>query len=295
MLYIILAAFFILWSVMLIFYINERKKIIPEENKTIRFIQEMNLSSQVNLHNEQTLNIIKDPIIVVSASNKPIITFANEAFIEITGYPSDQLLHTPCLNYIHPDDRKRLQKMISSSLNNDIQWNDINNLVSFRIMCLTDEYRYFEGKISEKSRDELLIVARDIHRRKFIESSLRENRRRYQYILMNFPYGIFQADSTDSKIIKTNLTLVNLLEYDAADKLEGQSLKLIFQNENIYNKFWNSLKKQDQVSDMECQLRQSSDKLIYCKISAKLIKQGTRLIINGIIHDISKQKQLEDA
>ncbi|MDD5457752.1 MAG: response regulator, partial [Candidatus Margulisbacteria bacterium] len=42
-------------------------------------------------------------------------------------------------------------------------------------------------------------------------------------------------------------------------------------------------------------LRQSSDKLIYCKISAKLIKQGTRLIINGIIHDISKQKQLEDA
>jgi PAS domain S-box-containing protein len=126
-------------------------------------------------------------------------TYVSPSIKRIAGYEPEELLGKSAFDFIHPDDRKDLLKILETYIGYMFK-----NLMSGKKLEFTEtiEYRFkhksgkwiYLQSVGNTLGKQLLFVSRDVTQRVQMEASLRENEERYRSVVENSAMGIFVID-----------------------------------------------------------------------------------------------------
>jgi len=126
-------------------------------------------------------------------------TYVSPSIKRIAGYEPEELLGKSAFDFIHPDDRTKLLKVLNIYItykdNNLVteSESEFTEIIEFRFKHKTGNWIYLQS-VGNLLGKQLLFVSRDVTQRVQMEASLRENEERYRSLVENSAMGIFIVD-----------------------------------------------------------------------------------------------------
>lgn len=141
----------------------------------------------------------------------------NPMFSSTLGFTEEEILSTPAIDFIHPDDQEPTQ----AALNKLSQGSD---LVQFenRYRCRDGSYRWLEWNIPAPTDEYpyLYAIGRNITLQKSIERALRESEFRFKSLFDHSPEAIVLVDLETSLVADANLNACKLFNLPYQQLLE---------------------------------------------------------------------------
>ncbi len=145
-------------------------------------------------------------------------TRLNPAFAHTLGYPLEELLSRPYLDFVHPDDHAATRAVMARlSAGGDV--------VSFenRYRCKDGSYRWMAWTAAPYARQQMIYAAaRDITDRKQTEAALARERNLLRTLMDNLPDHIFVKDD-HSRFVTANAATLHTLGAASLDEVVGKS------------------------------------------------------------------------
>jgi PAS domain S-box-containing protein len=134
----------------------------------------------------------------------------NPAWSRALGYSEQELLSSPFISFVHPDDvEATLAEAAKLSA-------DATVTIAFdnRYRCQDGTYRWLSwNAVSEPTTQRLYCVARDVTDRKHAEQALHESQQFIQQIADSFPSILYLYDLKERHIVYSNREIANMLGY----------------------------------------------------------------------------------
>lgn len=144
---------------------------------------------------ERFFNLIPDMACIASVDG--YFKKINRAWQKVLGYTEQEILATPFLDFIHPDDRDATKKKIERQLTGEATMQFCN-----RYRCKDGGYKWLEWDATPAICDtQLFATARDISERKKAEELLHASEARLQEIINMMPVALFVKDSASNIIL----------------------------------------------------------------------------------------------
>jgi len=259
--------------------ITERKrseKVIRESEERYRFLIE---------------NIDKAVIVVQDER----IRFANVYTQTIAGYPDEELLKKPFIEFIHPEDRDLVYQRYLQR----VQGKDVSSNYSFRIIHGSGQVRWVELKtvlIEWEGKPATLNFLSDITERKQAEESLRKSEEKFARAFRSSPYAMIITRPPDGRIVDVNDKFTVLSGYSREEVIGKTTRELNFYLDSVDRDYIISqLQRFGQIADYECRFRLKSGEIFTTLFSAVNITIGDELCILSSILDITERKRTEEA
>lgn len=135
----------------------------------------------------------------------------NPVFCSTLGYTEQELLNTPFLDFVHPEDLESTQSALDALSRG-------SNLVQFenRYRCNNGTYRWLEWNTPAPSPEDpqLYAVARDITEHKQIERALRDSELRFKSLFDHSPEAIVLLDLETGDFADANQNACELFQLD---------------------------------------------------------------------------------
>jgi PAS domain S-box-containing protein len=213
----------------------------------------------------------------------------NPAWERTLGYTKAELLTTPFIEFIHPDDREatlaEAEKVCGGK-----------TLVAFenRYRCKDGSYRWFQWGATPVIEDRVMYgIARDITERKQAESVTT----RLAAIVESSDDAIISKD-LNSIITSWNKGAEKIFGYSAGEMVGTSILRLIpADRHDEEDQFLGKIKRDESVDHFETRRRTRDGRLIDVSITASPIKATTGRIIgvSKVARDITGRKHAEEA
>jgi PAS domain S-box-containing protein len=142
----------------------------------------------------------------------------NPAFERILGYPLEELMSRPFLDFVHPDDHEATRLVVSKLLEG-------GELVSFenRYRRVDGSYRWMLWTATPYLDQKLIYAAaRDITERKATEEALSRERNLLRTLMDNLPDHIFVKD-TASRFVTANAATLHSLGASSLEEVIGKT------------------------------------------------------------------------
>ncbi|MEB3211327.1 MAG: PAS domain S-box protein [Leptolyngbyaceae bacterium] len=154
-----------------------------------------------------------------------------------------------------------------------------------------------EVRIIVIGEDEVLIIVRDITKRKQAEEALRIAEENYRSIFENALEGIFQS-TPHGRFLSVNPAMADMYGYDCpADMVESvQNIGTqIFAHLGDRDEFLTQMATANEVKEFEYQARCKNGRIIWVQESTRAVQDdsGTLLYYEGIVQDITLRKLQE--
>lgn len=163
---------------------------------------------------QRFFNLIPDLACIASADGR--FLKVNAAWQSILGYTEEELLSTPFLDFIHPDDRAATTGEIEQQLHGKMTTHFVN-----RYRCKDGDYIWLEWKTTPATQTKLIYAtARDMTERRRTEDLLRKSSEEITDLYNNAPCGYHSLDK-EGNIRMINDTELSWLGY-ARDELVGK-------------------------------------------------------------------------
>ena len=151
------------------------------------------------------------------------IAYCNPAMMEISGYAEEEILDTPPMEFIAPEDRQRASAVVRKLLDGTP-----GGTREYRVLKKDGTIMPTEISsrlITHAGKPALLSVVRDITKRQQAEEALRESEMRFRQISENMREIIFLVDHRTYKVLYVN---------DAYEEIWGQPCKSLYNNPMIW-------------------------------------------------------------
>lgn len=215
----------------------------------------------------------------------------NPSWSEILDWPVEKIIGSNWLDYVHPDDMVRAQKMQEDLLNYDLV---VSHETRFR--CYDDTYMWLEwNSIPIKNKDIVISVVRNITQWKAINDKLTESEKRYREVVETANYMLYCTD------LKGNVMVMNdpglKLSGLTLEELDGKNLLDLIEEshrETIKSFYIEMIKNEQESNVIEFPIVNKSGELIWLMQNAKLkIENGIPTGIDFISRDITIRKEAE--
>ena len=215
----------------------------------------------------------------------------NPSWCEILDWPAEQLIGSNWLDYVHPEDIVRAQKMQDDLLNYDLV---VSHETRFR--SYDNTYKWIEwNSIPIKHKDIVISVVRNITQWKEVNNKLKESEKRYREVVETANYMLYCTD------LKGNVLLMNepglKLSGLSIEKLEGKNLIDLVEDshkETVKSFYKNMIETLQDSNVIEFPVVNESGELIWLMQNAKLIiENGLPIRIDFISRDITIRKEAE--
>lgn len=175
---------------------------------------------------EALLNNTGAGIYIVQDKN---FIYVNPFFEELSGYTMQELVGTPSLNLVHPDDREMIRKKVSKILKK----NSKANTYEYRFLKKNGETVWVLERITSMEymgQRAAMGSFMDINQRKVLENALAKSEEWHRAILGQMQDACYEVD-LQGKYIFVNEAMCRDLQY-SADELLGHSTKLVVPEED---------------------------------------------------------------
>ncbi|MFX0071167.1 MAG: PAS domain S-box protein [Candidatus Hermodarchaeota archaeon] len=128
---------------------------------------------------------INDLVSIIDQNPPFRIKFINElVFSKLLKYSNDDLINKSIIEYVHPDDKKKVIKIFSKGLDGDLDLKEI------RIKNKDQKYIWLEPKvklIEDATKKRFLLILKDKTKGKILEEKIKENELKLKKIINNLP------------------------------------------------------------------------------------------------------------
>lgn len=273
--------------------------LIPETRKTIASLHDITekkkMEEALQASEEKYRLLIENVGQAIFVAQDGVITFANPAMMELSGFSRDTLINQPFITFIHPDDR---QMVIENHLKR-LRGQELPSRYHFRVIDNSSRVLWVELStvlVNWGGRPATLNFINDITERREAEEVLKESERKYREFAEFLPQMVFELDS------KGNITFANehafeIFGYNKKDIERGlQALQILVPEDrkraarNINNLLQ---EKGTETGNEYTAMRKDGTTLPVIIYATPIINKETPTGLRGIIIDMTERKQLE--
>ncbi|MFX1363316.1 MAG: PAS domain S-box protein [Promethearchaeota archaeon] len=192
--------------------------------------------------------------------------FINEsAYYSVLGYRKDEILGKRPRDFAHPDDLKRVSRVMKNALYSGVFSEE------FRTRHKNGHYLYVElkGKFLIENNEIIgaILISRDITKRKETEQKLRKSEEKYRNLIEDAQEGVWALDEYENTIF-VNARLCEMLGY-TKDEMIGKNLHSFIPESMAPLIEGNRSKREKGVKETyEFQFLKKDGSIIYTEISA---------------------------
>jgi PAS domain S-box-containing protein len=157
--------------------------------------------------------------IFLSQNGKPV--FVNKACCNLTGYSEQELLSSEFIKLIHPDDQRQVIERYERRLQGD----ETPYSYSFRILARDGNTKWVHvnsASVKWKGINSILGFFTDITDRVLAEESMVHERRKFQVLAENAPFGMIMLDEADN-FAYANPMFMEMFGYDMNEVPSGKA------------------------------------------------------------------------
>jgi PAS domain S-box-containing protein len=219
----------------------------------------------------------------------------NSAAEHLYGFSRDEIIGRHISRIIPPERREEMDE-IAKKIRMGTPVTSLETLrvrkdgtiieVEVTISPITDD----DGKVVGAS-----TIARDIISQK-AEERLRISEEKYRSLVNNINIGVYRSTGDPKgRFIWGNPSLVRILGYPSIDTLKKVNIEELFAEQDGRQKLLDELQRSGFVKDREILVRRADGKNIYLQVTAlaKFAKDGTIQCINGLVENITPQRDAE--
>ncbi len=158
--------------------------------------------------------------------------------------------------------------------------------------------QYEEVRIIVIHEDEVLIMVRDITKRKQAEEALRIAEENYRSIFENALEGIFQSTPA-GKFLNVNPAMAKIYGYDSSEDMVASVQNIgsqIYVHQQDHHRFAQQMIIANEVKNFEYQAKCKDGRIIWLEESTRTVhdNHGNLLYYEGIVQDITLRKYQEE-
>ncbi|MFX1257765.1 MAG: PAS domain S-box protein [Promethearchaeota archaeon] len=218
-----------------------------------------------------------------------------QTFLKVLGYSNDDLIGKAPVEFIHPDDFERA----ANSLRDDFNYGE--RLEELRVKNKKGRYIWIEAKgrlfTNKKGENKVILILRDITKRKMTEEKLKESEKKYRFIFENTPFSVILFNS-EGIVVDCNPTTQKLFGYTKKELIgrHFENVSIIHPKYSaIFFKFFNEFLKGEKLNRIDLQLYKKDGSLIWVSNLLSLVRLNNRVFVQGIFRDITEKREAEEA
>jgi len=254
--------------------------------KGIAMKTDMNLSHEVIEMDQDRFARLFSPILdlVCVASTDGYFKKLNPAWEQTLGYELEELLNTPFVDFIHPDDIEPTLREVEKQVNGKTVENYVN-----RYRCKDGSYKWLEWRSTAAiDKTHLVATAREISER----GRAGEHLKIASFTVDNMADAVFWS-AADGRFWNVNQAACNMLGYTREELL---SLSVADVNtvlpRDAWQTYWESLKRSGSLQ-YEVTLRTKDGRVIPVEILANYFNFNDLEYSCAIVRDFSERKRVE--
>ena len=260
-----------------------------QAEETLKQIEERN-----RLITENTSDIIT----LTTFEINPIFTYISPS-VKIMGYKPEDLIGKPCLDFIHPDNKKVLLSLLKEYISGKAKklitgkGREITERIEFLLKDKSGNWHHFQSTVNIIG-NQILFVSRVITEQKKSEKALRESEEKYRSLVENLEEGIATVDEKEN-IMLVNRAAANILGYSRKELLKMNVKDFTTPEEFQKVLKQTSLRKNDKLGQYEFNIVQKDGSLRNILMTASPIFDSQKNYTGsfGILRDITERKKWE--
>jgi PAS domain S-box-containing protein len=216
----------------------------------------------------------------------------NSAWLTLLGYTEQELLFTPFMDFIHPDDREASMKEVERQIGGDATIHFIN-----RYRCKDGSYRWLEWQTTPAIGKTLLYAtARDITERRQTEERLQKSAEEIADLYNHAPCGYHSLDKGGNirRMNDTELAWLGYTRNEVIGKMKWPDL-LAPSGLLVFRETFPQLMRQGYIRDLEAEILRKDGSTFTGLINASAIydASGNFVMSRSTIIDITGRKRAE--
>src|SRR5713101_5331243 len=192
---------------------------------------------------------VADMIAVVDMKGQRI--YNSLSYQKVLGYSPSELRGSSAFEQIHPDDRERVKDAAEEA-----RQSGKGEALEYRFRHKNGNWLVLESTSSvirnaKGEPEKLVIVNRNITKRKHAEEALRRSETSFRSMVEDAPYGIYRA-SPAGHFLQVNPALQRMLGYESAEELRKANIESdIFRHAEEYQRVNELLARSEELKDVE--------------------------------------------
>jgi len=234
--------------------------------------------------------------VIVILNKKGMITYKSPNITEQFGWNPDDLIGKHWLSTVHPDDQKRIGKMLMGLLAK----NNSKIVVEYNYLCKDGTFKPVELTAINMASDIVIngVLAnyKDVTHRKLADEELRKSEEQYREYFEENIAGAY-ISSPQEGLITCNQEYIKIFEFDNIQHAIGTPFDKIYEDINDRKKFLKCLTLEKRVTGYEIKMKTVNNRSIHVLVSASGIfdEDSNLKHIRGFLLDITERKQAEKA
>ena len=249
------------------------------------------------LEREELFHLISDNaadmIAVVDMNGRRI--YNSHSYQRVLGYSPEELQASSSFEQIHPDDRERVKKAAEEA-----RQSGIGKTLEYRLRHKNGTWLVLESTSSvirnEKGEPEkLVIVNRDVSKRKSAEEALRRSETGFKSVVEDAPYGIYRS-SIAGRFLQVNPALQKMLGYELAEELLAKNLPTeVFRHSGEYDRLIELLIRTEEIKDIEMEWNRKDSTPITVRCCGRRVndENGAAAYFEVFAEDVTEKRVLE--
>ncbi|MFX0082383.1 MAG: PAS domain S-box protein [Candidatus Hodarchaeota archaeon] len=285
------------------------KRFVDVNNKLKTLIISRDITERKEI--ERKLKESEEKYRLISETAYDLITVLNKkfkyeyinenAFMQVLGYSSVDIIGKSALKFVHPDDLSRTVKTLMEGFKQG------RGEMEYRLKHIEGHWVWFEGKgktfVDKDGELKAIIISRDINQRKLAEEKLRQSEERYRLISQNSDENLFIFDM-NLNLIYNDTNVPNILGYTYEEMKDlslmdynvPSSLKIALNayKEELRNER-KKLKDPNRIRTFEVEQIHKDGSIVNVETKFTFLrdKDGKATGILGLSRNITKRKQAE--
>jgi PAS domain S-box-containing protein len=275
-------------------WVRERAEVIKDpEGRALTGIGTTQDITERKLAEEELkrfFNLVPDLVCIASTDGH--FLKINSAWQQTLGYTEQEILATPFLDLIHPDDRKATMKEVERQLAGEQTMQFIN-----RYLCKDGSYKWLEWVASPAVDKTLLFAsARDITERKQAEAMVRQSAAEIEDLYNHAPCG-YHSLSENGDFLMINNTELAWLGYTRDEIMFKRSFADLLTPDSLptFRRTFPKLKKAGKIRDVEFDMVRKDGSILPVLINATALydTQGNFIMSRSTVYDMTERKKME--
>lgn len=224
-------------------------------------------------------------------------TYVNKAYADMLGYTPAEMMGTPYMHFIAPEDRTLLEEIWKKRRAGEWEKSayEVHLLKKDQTRLLASVR---SGPITLDGRLASTGTIRDITEERRVQQALLAAEQKFRAIFENAVIGMYQSTPT-GQYLKANQALADIFGYASPDTLMSSvaNISALYKNPEERGLVNTHLERHGRVTGREVEMRRKDGQSIWVSLSARVVRNhdGSVAYYEGSLQDITGRKRVEGA